>query len=50
MGGNSPTGLEQKDEFGRIDQAGQREIGKTPLMGLTKNRPTTGRYPPKPFG
>jgi len=42
--------MEQKGEFGRIDQSGQREIDKTPLMGLTKYKSTKDRYPPKPFG
>lgn len=35
MGGNFPTGLEQKGQFGRIDRAGQWETGEKRLMGLT---------------
>jgi hypothetical protein len=48
--GNFQTGLEQKGQFGRIDRAGQWESGEKRLMGLTKNRSTENRYPPKPFG
>jgi len=50
MGGNSPAGLEQKGQFGRIERAGQWETGQKRLMSLSKNRSTKNRYPPKPFG
>jgi len=49
MGANSPTGLEQKGQFGRSYRAGQWESSDKRLMGLANAVLQKTDVPPKPL-